>query len=279
MRPPSWTSHFVELRGIRTHYVEAGARNAPPLVLLHGGGAGADSIGNWRYALPLLACDFRVIALDLVGFGRTDKPDPAGYAYSQHERNAHLAEFLTALGLSPAILVGNSMGGATALGVAMEQPELVRALVLMGSAGLNSEISESLKPIVHYDFTPAGMHRLVAALTGPAFRPDDELVLRRYELSIEPGARRAYEAIMEWIRAQGGLFYPEDALRSVTASTLVINGKEDRVVPLDKAFRMLELLPNAWGYIVPHCGHWAMIEAPEDFAAATRSFVLSKVLA
>jgi len=273
-----WTSRFVDLRGIRTHYIEAGNDESPTVVLLHGGGAGADSIGNWRYALPLLARDFRVIAMDMVGFGQTDKPDPATYAYSQAGRNAHLADFIIALGLGPAILVGNSMGGATALGVAMEQPQLVRSLVLMGSAGLNSEISESLKPIVYYDFTPEGMRRLVGALTGPGFKADDELVRRRYELSVQPDARRAYAAIMEWIRGQGGLFYPEEALRAVTAPTLVVNGKHDLVVPPRNAYRMLELLQNSWGYIVPHCGHWAMIEAPADFALATRSFLLSKVL-
>ena len=149
----------------------------------------------------------------------------------------------------------------------------------MGSAGLNAEISESLEPIIHYDFTREGMQRLIGALTGPGYRADDALINRRYELSIEPDTRRAYKAAMNWIQAQGGLFYPEDALRTVTAPTLVVNGKEDRVVPLANAFRMLELLRNSWGYIVPHCGHWAMIEAPEDFAFATRSFVLSKVLA
>jgi 2-hydroxy-6-oxo-6-(2'-aminophenyl)hexa-2,4-dienoate hydrolase len=279
MQPALWTSRFVELRGVRTHYIEAGAADAPTIVLLHGGGAGADCVGNWRYALPLLARDFRVLAMDMVGFGRSDKPDPAHYSYSQTQRNAHLADFLVELGLQPAILVGNSMGGATALGVAMERPQLVRALVLMGSAGLNAEISDSLKPIVYYDFTPEGMHRLVEALTGPGYRADPELVRRRYELSVEPDARRAYEAIMLWIHEQGGLFYPEDALRAVTAPALLVNGKDDRVVPPRNAYRMLELLRNSWGYIVPHCGHWAMIEAPEDFALATRSFVLSKVLA
>ena len=171
------------------------------------------------------------------------------------------------------------MGGATALGVAMERPQLVRALVLMGSAGLNARITESLKPIVYYDFTRAGMERLVAALTAPGFKADEELIDRRYELSVEPDTRRAYQATMKWIHAQGGLFYPEDALRAVTAPTLVVNGKDDRVVPLANAFRMLELLHNSWGYILPHCGHWAMIEAPQDFALATRDFVLSKVLA
>lgn len=278
MSSSAWERCFVSAGGIRTHYLQAGSPDSAAIVLLHGGGAGADSVGNWRYTLPLFARDFRVIALDMVGFGATDKPDPAEYTYSQAGRNAHLADFLCALDLGPAVLVGNSMGGATALGVAMERPELVKALVLMGSAGLNAEISESLKPIVFYDFTFEGMRRLVEALTGPRFRASEELVRLRHEVSIEPATRRAYAAIMSWIRDQGGLFYEEEALRKVTVPTLVVNGKQDLVVPLRNAYRMLELLPNSWGYVIPHCGHWAMIEAPADFVLATRSFLLSKVL-
>ena len=75
MQSVPWSSHFVEVAGIRTHYVEAGDRGAPTLVLLHGGGAGADCVGNWRHAIPLLARDFRVLAMDLVGFGQSSKPD------------------------------------------------------------------------------------------------------------------------------------------------------------------------------------------------------------
>lgn len=273
-----WTEHALELQGIRTHYLEAGKRGAPQVVLVHGGGAGADSIGNWRLTIPQLAHEFHVFAVDMVGFGRSGKPDAVSYTYSQSARNTHLAAFVRALGLEGAALVGNSMGGATALGVAMECPELVSRLVLMGSAGLNSEITESLKPIVFYDFTLDGMQRLVDALTGPRFRPSPELVRLRFELSIQPETRRAYEAIMQWIRDQGGLAYPEEAIRRVRTPTLVVNGKNDIVVPLRNAYRFLDLLDNSWGYFIPHCGHWAMLEAPHDFSNALRGFLQARNL-
>ena len=132
---PEIASRFVDADGVHTHYIEVGA--GPPLLLVHGGGPGADAWGNWSACLPLYSRDFRVIAVDLAGFGRSEKPDPDAYEYAQHKRNRHLAAFITKLGLGRVNLVGNSMGGATALGVAMERPELVVKLVLMGSAGLD----------------------------------------------------------------------------------------------------------------------------------------------
>ena len=272
---PEWSEHFVDVDGLATRYLEAGRPGRPQVVLIHGGGAGADSSGNWRYTVPLLSHEFHLFALDMVGFGRTAKPDASSYSYSQHGRNLHLAGFLRAVGLEGASLVGNSMGGATALGVAMEHPDLVSRLVLMGSAGLVAEITEHLKPIIFYDFTLDGMQRLVTALTSSKFHVSSELVKLRYEASIQPDTRRAYAAMMQWIRDQGGLAYPEDAIRTVKTPTLVINGKEDVVVPLSNAYRFLELLENSWGYFIPHCGHWAMIETPHDFAFAVRGFLSS----
>jgi 2-hydroxy-6-oxo-6-(2'-aminophenyl)hexa-2,4-dienoate hydrolase len=273
----SWSSNFVNVGDVRTHYLEAGDSGAPTVVLLHGGGAGADSAGNWHRTIPELARDFHVLALDLFGFGQTDKPDLPPESYSQAARNRHLTEFLATLGLKRVMLVGNSMGGATALGVAMEHPELVDRLVLMGSAGLNAEITESLKPIIFYDYTLEGMRRLIDALTGPRFEASAELVKFRYERSIEADTRRAYEATMAWIRQQGGLFYPEDAIQQVKTPTLIVNGKDDLVVPLKLAYRYLELLENSWGYLIPHCGHWAMLEAPVEFADVTRQFLAAEV--
>lgn len=266
-------SRFIDAGGIRTHYLECGDPAAPPLVLLHGGGAGAGAMGNWRVAFPLFARTHRVIAMEMVGFGETAKPDPATFEYSQGARTQHLIDFLTAMGLSGVPLVGNSMGGATALGVAMARPELVGKLVLMGSAGLNAEITPALQPIVGYDFTVEGMRRLVDALTGPRFKAEDSLVLARHADSVRPETRQAYAAAMGWIGKQGGLFYPEADIARVKVETLVVNGKDDIVVPLSCAYKFLELLENSRGYMIPHVGHWVMIEAPEEFVDVVQAFL------
>lgn len=273
MQPSAYAKKFVDVDGIRTCYLEAG--EGDPLVLIHGGGAGANSYGNWFATIPMFALHFRTIAVDMLGFGDTDKPDEAGFEYSQQARNRHVAGFIRALGLSGASLVGNSMGGATAIGVAVDQPDLVDKLILMGSAGLNAEITPALQPVLNYDFTREGMIRLIKVLANPDFPITDEMVTYRWQNSVDPAAMRAYKATMQWVRQQGGLFYAEDYIARVSQPTLVVNGKLDQVVTLEQAGRFLELIDNSWGYIMPHCGHWAMIEYPDDFSAAVTSFIRS----
>ncbi len=264
-------SRHVDAGGIRTHYLEEGS--GEPLILLHGGGAGADGYGNWRGTIPVFAPAYRTIALDMVGFGKTDKPDSEARGYSQQARVEHLRHFMAALGLGSAILVGNSMGGATAIGFAAQFPAMAKRLVLMGSAGLTTSIHPDLLPVINYDFTRDGMVRLIRALTTERFVIADELVGYRHALSIEPDTKRAYGGIMNWIRQQGGLFYDPQLIARVACPTLVVNGKNDKVVPVANAYRFLELIDKSWGYIIPHCGHWAMIEHPGEFASATLGFL------
>jgi len=264
-------SRYVDAAGVKTHYLEAG--KGPPVILLHGGGAGADGLSNWYRCLPAMATEYRVLAIDLLGFGRTDKPDPAGFTYSQEARNEHMIAVIEALGLKSVNMVGNSMGGATSIGVCVKRPDLVNRLVLMGSAGLNTQIREALLPLVNYSFTRDGMVKVCRTLAHDGFEIDDDMVTYRYELSIEPGARLGYQATMGWVKQQGGLSYPEAFIAKVARPALVVNGKDDLVVPLENAYRMLELIPDSWGYIIPHCGHWAMLEYPEDFAQETMKFL------
>lgn len=263
---------FVDAGGIRTHYAEAGS--GAPIILIHGGGAGADCVGNWRSSLHLFAKRGRAIAVDMVGFGQTDKPDPAKFVYSQPNRNKHMVSFIEALGLKGVNLIGNSMGGATSIGVAVERPDLVNRVVLMGSAGVRMTISDELKSIVNYDYTTEGMRKIVRGLTNPDFAVNEDLVSYRHALSIAPDVKAAYNATMGWIRENGGLHYEEDYIRRVKVPALVVNGKSDKVVPLSCAYRLLELIDNSWGYIIPHCGHWAMMEHPTDFAGVALNFLL-----
>ena len=114
-------SRFIDAGGINTHYYDVGS--GPVMLLIHGGGAGADAYGNWRDCFPILSQHFRVIAPDMVGFGRSDKPSPDTYVYDQPGRNRHISDFIDAMGLDDVILVGNSMGGAAAIGATLIKPE------------------------------------------------------------------------------------------------------------------------------------------------------------
>lgn len=265
-----FTTRTIDAGGIKTNCIEAG--QGAPVVLIHGGGAGADAYGNWSRTISLLAPHFRVLAFDMLGFGKTGKPDGA-FEYSQEARNTHLTAFLTAVGLKKATIVGNSMGGATAIGVAVKRPDLVGKLVLMGSAGLNVVLSDALQSILHYDFTREGMVKIIRALTNEGFQIDDDLVDYRTKLALDPDARRAYASTMQWVRAQGGLYYDDSFVANLKVPTLIVNGKQDKVVSLDTARRFLDLIPQSWGYFIPQCGHWAMIEHPEDFALTTAHFI------
>jgi 2-hydroxy-6-oxo-6-(2'-aminophenyl)hexa-2,4-dienoate hydrolase len=261
-----FASDYLDIEGIRTHYLEAGS--GPTLVLIHGGGAGADAWGNWRGCIPLYARHFRVVAVDMVGFGKTDKPDPAHFGYRQEDRNAHMIGFIEKLNVGAVNIIGNSMGGATTLGVAMRRPELVRKMVLMGSAGIavDNPDPEARKALA-FDFTRDGMRRLMEALAGPGYRIDEHLVDYRLKLACEPAARTALLAMRT-----GKLTYPENEVAQIKVPTLVVGGKLDRIAVPARIYRFLELLENSWGFMLPHCGHWVMMEAPEEFTAITTTF-------
>lgn len=268
-----YESRYVDAGGIRTHYIEAGS--GPPVVLVHGGGPGADGYGNWHVCIPRLAAQFRVIAIDMLGFGRTDKPDPERFTYSQEARTAHLAAVLEALDVGPATLVGNSMGGLTSLAVARERPELVARLVLMGPAGIRTEtVPAALQALLGYDGTADGMRAVIRALTHESYVMDDALLEYRVRLSTEPATRRAQAATMAWVRERGGLYLDDEAIAEVRTPALVIGGKCDPIVTPQQIFRFLELLENSWGYLIPHCGHWVMMERPEEFCAVCTRFIL-----
>lgn len=266
-------SRYVSLDGINTHYLEAGAGET--LILVHGGGPGADSEGNWKDTIGEYAKSFRVLALDMPGFGRTERPDPATFNYGQSGRNKHLIEFIEAVGGGkPVHLIGNSMGGATSLGVAINRPDLLNKLVLMGAAGLDiaNPDTGSRKGLTGYDYTLEGMRRLVASLAGPGYVMSEDLLQHRFELTMLPGAREATAAIHEHTLVDK-MTYPPELIATIQAPTLVVGGKIDKIAVLARTYGYLDLIPNSWGFVLPHVAHWAMMEAPAEFAAVTKAFL------
>jgi 2-hydroxy-6-oxo-6-(2'-aminophenyl)hexa-2,4-dienoate hydrolase len=263
---------FIDAGGIKTHYYEEG--RGPSVILIHGGGAGADAFGNWRGSIPLFAEHFRVFAVDMLGFGQTDKPDPGKFVYSQETRTRHIASFIEALNVGKVNLVGNSMGGMTSLCVTMTRPELVEKLVLMGAAGIKAPLNESLRVIMGYSPTRENMVKLIKALTNDDFKVDPELVEYRLKLTMEPATSAAYGGIMKWIGEQGGLYIPNESdIAKVKHKTLIVGGKNDKVVPPESNWRFSQLLENSWLHLIPGCGHWAMIERPQEFSAVTSWFI------
>lgn len=264
-------ANFLDAGGIRTHYIEEGS--GAPTLLLHGAGAGADGWSNWCSIWDSYAEQVHAIAMDFVGFGQSDCPDPTEFTYSQNRRDQQVVDFIEALGLGSVNIVGNSMGGITAIGVARARPDLVNKIVLMGSAGVNIGIVPALKSLSEYDFTPAGMRRIFSTLAHRDYQPPEELVSYRYQKSLEPHLRSAYSATMQWIKGNGGLNRPDDFIAGVSTPTLVVHGKDDVVCPLESGLKLLDLIDSSTGLILPNCGHWAMLEHSQLFSAMTLAFL------
>lgn len=136
---------YVDVGGVRTNYLEAGS--GPPLLLVHGSGPGVTAYANWRLNIGDLAGHFRVLAPEMAGFGFSDKP-AAGYSMASWA--GQLVGFLDALGIERTSLVGNSFGGGLGIKVAVEHPERLDRLVLMGSMGVSFPITEGLDQVWGY---------------------------------------------------------------------------------------------------------------------------------
>lgn len=263
---------FVDVRGTRTHVHEAGS--GPPIVMIHGSGPGVTAWANWRGTLPYLAAKgFHCYAYDVLGFGYTERQP--GVQYGMQQWVEHLAAFVEDIVGGPAMLLGNSLGGAMCLRLASERPELITRMVLMGSGGLNFELTPSLDAVWGYTPSLENMRTMIAehfaydpALATPA------LVKMRHEASIQPGFQESYASLFpaprqRWLAAIGT---PEDKIRQIQIPSLLFHGREDKVIPLSSSYRLLELLPDAQLHVFGKCGHWTQVECAADFNAICAVF-------
>jgi pimeloyl-ACP methyl ester carboxylesterase len=267
---------LVDAGGIKTNYLEAG--EGPPVMLIHGSGPGVTAYANWRLVLPALGENFHVIAPDMVGFGFSDRP--AGIRYGLSVWADQTVSVMDALGLDKVSLVGNSFGGAIALRIATRHPDRVDKLVLMGSMGVPFPITEGLDRV--WGYTPS-LENMRAVLDVFAYSRDlvnDELAEVRYRGSIEPGFQEAFSAMFpadengsrqRWVDA---MTTPEDEIRALPHRTLMVHGREDRVIPVQNSYVLEGLVENGDLSVFSHCGHWSMIERTADFNRLVRDFVL-----
>lgn len=266
------SGRFVETELARTHLLELG--DGEPVVLLHGSGPGVSAHANWRFTIPALARLRRVIAPDLLGFGRTETNHPP--MVDLRAWVTQIVEVADALGLARFDVVGNSMGGAIALALAVQHPERVRRVVTMGSVGVPFPITPALEAVWSYLPDLERMRELVRLFTwDEAYARDDDLVRLRYEASQEPSARARFEAMFRppRQRAVDAAVVAEEGLRGLPHPVLLIHGRDDRVVPLDTSLHLAELLPNARLVIFPRCGHWVQIERRLEFSEIVGAFL------
>lgn len=255
---------MIRVGSLDTSVVDEGA--GPAVLLLHGSGPGVSALANWRLTIPdLVAAGHRVVAPDLIGFGRTVPPED--HVYSMASWVDHAVALLDELGLDQVDLVGNSFGGALSLRLAIEHPERVRRLVLMGSVGVPFEITEGLDRVWGYRASVEEMRAVMDTFAWDRSLLTEELAQLRYEASIEGGADQRFAAMFpaprqRWVDAMAS---PDDEIRGVRTPTLLIHGRDDQVIPLATSLRMLELIPDAQLHVFGQCGHWTQIEKTAEF--------------
>ena len=253
----------VEAGGISTNVHLQGT--GPEVLLLHGSGAGVSAWANWKLTIPALAKRFRVIAPDVLGFGYTSVP--AETRFRLDVWCGHILDLLDTLGVARTHVVGNSFGGALALALAIRAPERVDRMVLMGSAGIEFELTDALDQVWTYPTSREEMGSLLRQLTANPDLVSDELVALRYRASRRPEVQAIFPRLFPSPRQQGIrlLASGEEAIRAIRRESLIIHGREDQVVPPEVGYRLFRLLPNSRLYMFSRCGHWAHFEHAEVF--------------
>jgi 2-hydroxymuconate-semialdehyde hydrolase len=261
----------VSAGGFDTNFHDVG--QGSPVLLIHGSGPGVTAWANWRTVIPELSQAFRVLAPDMVGFGYTARPAEA--AYSLDLWVTHALDFLDALDIGRTHIVGNSFGGALALALAIRAPDRVDRLVLMGSAGLEFELTAGLESVWGYEPGIEAMHHLVDLFTFDKKYLTDDLVKMRYEASMRPGYQDSYASMFPAPRQAGiGLLAsPEDRIAALTNATLIVHGRDDRIIPLTSSYRLHDLIGPSELHVFGQCGHWTQIEHNARFCRLVSDFL------
>jgi len=264
---------YVTALGVNLHYQDTGpSKNAIPIVFLHGFGASLQTWDTWAQAL---SDDYRVISVDLPGFGLTGE-DPSGI-YTDQRSVEVLEAFLKELNIPKVVLVGNSMGGKFAWQFAARYPNQVSKLVLISPDGYASPgIQYGKKPDVpaiadlyRYFFSKT----FLAMNLKPAYADpntlNDTLVNRYYDLMLAPGVRGAVLGRMQ----QTVLQDPVPSLASIQVPTLLIWGEKDAFIPISNSNDYLKVMPNAKRVSLPNIGHLPQEEQPSIGLAALKEFL------
>jgi len=252
------------------HYDEAGT--GTPVVMLHGGGPGASGMSNFQQNLPAFAEHFRTLVVDQPGYGKSDKPQVQGNYFTFAA--AALKDLLDELGLDQVHLVGNSLGGGTAVRFALQNPERAGRLVLMGPGGLSLNVfapdpTEGVKRLAEFGAGPS-REKMAAFLRTLVFDQrlvTDELIDERFAAASDPDSLQAMASMgasfFDPASYEQGLLWRE--AHRLRHRVLLIWGREDRVNPVDGALVAMKMIRRAQLHVFGGCGHWVQLEKFDEF--------------
>jgi len=274
-------SHFIEVDGATVHYQEFGDAANPTLLLIHGY---TSSTYVWRTVAPRLADeDFHVIAVDLLGFGYSDKP--ASFDYTIASQARMVERLMNLLGVGRATLVGSSYGGAVASTIALDYAERVEKLVLISSV-CNDEIKQN--PLLRIASIPG-----VGEILTPFYLDSKTLSKQRMKGTFAPAnynlitdervesvtrplmAKDAHHSVLASARNWDANRIQTDA-HLINQPTLLVWGEFDQVIPMHNGERLFNSILNSRLVILKDCGHIPQEEKPERFVELVTEFCLAK---
>lgn len=280
---PALQSRLVNVGQRVIHVSEAGA--GYPVILLHGGGPGASGVSNYSKNIEALARHFRVLVPDMPGYGQStkgvDRDDPFG------DLANGILGLMDALKIEKAHLVGNSLGGACALRMALDVPGRVTALVLMGPGGINTTrglpTAGLNKLLNYYSGSGPSLAKLRSFiredLVYDGSQVPDSVIQERYQSSIDPQVM-ASPPLRRPTGLKGALrmdFTRDSRLKKCRIPTLVLWGAEDKVNRPSGGKTLQETMPNCDLYLFSKTGHWVQWERADEFNAATAGFLTRHV--
>jgi pimeloyl-ACP methyl ester carboxylesterase len=269
-------SWFTAVGGVRIHYQEAGDEKAPPIILIHGF---ISSTLIWsRVFLPLADAGFRAVAPDLPGYGYSDKPAAAEYTIAAQARA--VTALMDRLGIEKATIVGASYGGAIAATMALDCPERVERLVLIGAVSNDQPKKKLLLrilqiPIIGDIVTPLylgslwALRKRMEEMYRRIGKPVNEhMVAARHHLLATSNVHRAMiHTVRRW---SANRIQREASL--IRQPTLLMWGEEDTHIPLSEAFKLRDAIPNSRLIVFRKCGHLPPTEYPLKFVEVVADF-------
>ena len=257
------TDKFVTVYGAKIHYVEAGS--GAPLILIHGL---ADNVAVWDSVIPSLAAKFRVIAFDQIGFGHSDKPL---LSYRVSTFVDFLDGFMTELKIERASLVGNSLGGWAAAAFALTHPERVERLVLSDAAGY-AALAKTMDPRALRALRLASREdiRYLGPLTfhDKRFYQDVDLAFKE---RVTAGDSYTVSQLLDSMTRGDDVL--DNRLHAINRPTLVIWGRDDKLIPLNFGERFHQEVAGSRLRIIDNCGHMPQVECANEFTAAVLEFL------
>lgn len=262
--------------GLTLNYCTLGPADGHPVLFLQGSGPGASAWLNFRYNAQAFAdAGFHVVMPDLPGFGDSDKPDTE---YSLDFFVDSLHSFAEQRSLKPFAIVGNSLGGAVGIGMALAKPQQVTHLVLMGCGGLEDQITYfqtmpgiqamTKVPLDSPDFTQDYLKEVLHLIVHDPSHITDELVAERFRILKTQNSSVFKRMVIPNLTEQ---------LPKLTQPILGFWGAEDHFCPVSGALKIVTHCANAQMITLSRCGHWAMIEYSELFNRRCIEFLAQPV--